>query len=227
MTHSFKPITVYGKGPSPNPVKVLILLHELNLPYTVNSVEFSDVKNPQYLAANPNGRLPTIYDPNTGITLWESGAILEYLVDRYDTERRLSFEPGTPEFYLAKQWLHFQMSGQGPYYGQMVWFHKFHSEKLPSALERYANEVKRVTGVLEGFLEKQSLVDGKNQSEDGPWLVGGKVSYVDLAFVPWQKIVEMLVGKENFDQDLFPIVKGWLEKMLERDSVKKAFEGGH
>ncbi|KAE8419766.1 glutathione S-transferase [Aspergillus pseudocaelatus] len=222
MSTSLQPLKLYGHRPGPNPVKVLILLNELSLPYTIDAVPFSEVKSPSYLSLNPNGRLPTLHDPNTGLTIWESGAIIEYLVDRYDTSRRLSFEPGTHDFYLAKQWLHFQMSGQGPYYGQLVWFKKFHAEQVPSAVERYAKEVNRVTGVLEGWLEKQAGLYGEG---DGPWLVGGKLSYVDLAFVPWQRIPGAVVGVEDFDLDKFPFVKGWLERMMGREGVRVGVEG--
>ena len=116
---SLKPIKVYGKGPTPNPLKVAIVLRQLGLAYEIEPVEFADVKKPAYTAVNPNGRVPAIHDPNTGITVWESGAILEYLVDKYDTEHEISFAPGTVEHYHTKQWLHLQMSGQGPYYGQV------------------------------------------------------------------------------------------------------------
>ncbi|KAE8383066.1 glutathione S-transferase [Aspergillus bertholletiae] len=224
MSTPLKTLTLHGHRPSPNPVKVLILLNELSLPYTIDPIPFSEVKSPAFLAVNPNGRVPALHDPNTGLTIWESGAIIEYLVDRYDTARRISFEPGTPDFYLAKQWLHFQMSGQGPYYGQMSWFIKFHTEKVPSAIERYVKEVNRVTSVLEGWLEKQAVGSGAEGS-DGPWLVGGKMSYVDLAFVPWQRLPPLFVGAEDFDPEKFPFVKAWLGRMLEREGVKVGVEG--
>ncbi|KAF5860633.1 glutathione S- transferase, nitrogen catabolite repression regulator [Aspergillus alliaceus] len=223
MFSNLKPLILYGHRPGPNPVKVLILLNELSLPYKINEVPFTEIKNPPYLSLNPNGRLPTLHDPNTGLTLWESGAIIEYLVDRYDAARRLSFEPGTPDFYLAKQWLHFQMSGQGPYYGQLAWFRKFHQEQLRSAIERYAKEVNRVTGVLEGWLEKQASAESKEG--DGPWLVGAKLSYADLAFVPWQRAIGVMVSTTDYDLEKFPFVKGWLERMLEREAVKVGIEG--
>ena len=117
MTTNLLPIKVWGKG-GPNPPRVAIMLEELNLPYEFQPITFSDVTNPAYLAINPNGRLPAIYDPNTDLTLWESGAIVEYLIERYDTTRKISFEPGSNEGQLARQWLFFQASGQGPYYGQ-------------------------------------------------------------------------------------------------------------
>lgn len=74
-----KPLVLYGGKHGPNPMKVSILLHELALPYTVAAIDFSNVKSPEYLAINPNGRIPALHDPNTELTLWESGAIVEYL----------------------------------------------------------------------------------------------------------------------------------------------------
>ena len=116
--------------------------------------------------------MPAIDDPNTGVSLWESGAIIEYLIDTYDTAGKLSFTT-SPEKYQTKQFLYFQASGQGPYFGQAVWFAKYHSEKIPSAVERYRKEIRRVNKVLDGILS------------DRDYLVGGKCSYCDLAFIPW------------------------------------------
>lgn len=113
MASQLKPIKVWGKG-GPNPPKVAMILEELGIPYDAEAVPMSDIKKPEYLAINPNGRLPSIHDPNTGITMWESGAIIEYLIERYDKEHNLSFESGTAESYHAKQWLFFAASGQGP-----------------------------------------------------------------------------------------------------------------
>ncbi|CAD6567191.1 MAG: hypothetical protein ASARMPRED_000529 [Alectoria sarmentosa] len=223
MSSQIKAIKVWGQG-GPNPPKVAILLEELGLPYEVTPVPLSDVKKPEYVAINPNGRLPAIHDPNTDITLWESSAIVEYLIERYDTKHRLSFAPGTPESYHAKQWLYFQATGQAPYYGQSVWFKKFHPEQVPSAIERYVKEVNRVSGVLDGHLAQQKREHGGSAGSDGPWLVGNKFSYADIAFIPWQKIIGMVLGKDEYDEDNFPHVKDWLSKMTLRDTVKTVLE---
>ena len=219
MSSEVKPIKLWGKG-GPNPPKIAILLEELGLPYHAVAVPLADVKKPDYLAINPNGRLPAIYDPNTDLTLWESGAIIEYLIERYDKTYNLSFAPGTAESYQAKQWLFFQTTGQGPYYGQAAWFKRFHSEPLPSAIERYTKEVSRVTGVLEGHLAQQKVDDDSN----GPWLVGNKISYADLAFISWQTIVTKVVEKNEYDPDHFPHVKQWLSNMTSRKAVKVGME---
>ena len=113
MSASFQPITVWGKG-GPNPPKAAIVLAELGIPHNIIPIPLSDVKNPDYVAINPNGRIPAIHDPNTNITLWESGAIVEYIVDKYDTDHKISFPAGTAESYHTKQWLYYQVSGQGP-----------------------------------------------------------------------------------------------------------------
>ena len=219
---TLKPVKVYGHA-GPNPPKVHIILDELNIPKEEQVIAFSDVKKPEYLAINPNGRLPAIYDPNTDLTLWESGAILEYLIEQYDKDHKLSFVPGSKEAYHAKQWLYFQTTGQGPYYGQGVWFTKFHPEKLQSAIDRYVNEIKRVTGVLESHLAKQKEAFGGGAGFDGPWLVGNKLSFVDFAFVPWQIVAVKVFGEsKQFDDTEFPLVKEWIGKLQARESVKAA-----
>ena len=219
MSQQLKPIKVWGQG-GPNPPKVAIILEELGVPYEEVAIPYSDIKQPEYLAINPNGRLPSIQDPNTGITLWESGAIVEYLIERYDTSHKLSFEQGTPEYYHAKQWLFFQTTGQGPYYGQAAWFIKFHHEQVPSAVERYVKEVNRVTGVLDGYLEKQEAGDGG----DGPWLVGNKLSYADISFISWQQVIAMFLGPDQYDVNNYPHAKEWLDKLSARESVKLVME---
>lgn len=111
---SMKPLKIWGAS-GPNPPKVGYVCEELSLPYDVVDIPFTDLKTPSYLAVNANGRVPALYDPNTDLTLWESGAIVEYLVERYDVEKKISFEVGSKEAQLARQWLIFQVSGQGPY----------------------------------------------------------------------------------------------------------------
>lgn len=106
---ALKPITLYGHSAGANPYKVLIVLHELGLPF--ETIPLSNPKEEWFAKINPNGRVPAIVDPNTDLTLWESGAIVEYLVDTYDKEGKLKGET-TNDNWLIKQYLHFQMSGQ-------------------------------------------------------------------------------------------------------------------
>lgn len=209
---SLKPITLYGHVGGPNPWKVAIVAEELGVPYDYKIIEFAEMKQPPYEKINPNGRVPAIEDPNTGITLWESGAILEYLVETYDKDKKISFTAGTPEYFHAKQWLHFQMSGQGPYFGQGIWFTLFHPEKVQSAIDRYVNEIRRVSGVLNGVLEGRD------------WLVGGKYSYVDAAFVPWFEAVPIVGGGKIDLEKEFPKLSAWLNRIKSRPVVAKVLK---
>jgi glutathione S-transferase len=208
---SLKPITLWAHGSGVNPWKVAMILEELNVPYTLKMIEFPDMKKESYESINPNGRVPAIEDPNTGITLWESGAIIEYLVETYDKQHSISFAPGSKEYYEAKQWLHFQVSGQGPYFGQAVWFTIRHSEKLPSAIDRYINEIRRVSGVLNRVLQ------------DKEFLVGGKFSYADVAFVMWYAIMPLFADRVNLETD-FPLLNAWLERIKARPAIAKIFQ---
>ncbi|KAL2284138.1 hypothetical protein FJTKL_09120 [Diaporthe vaccinii] len=152
-----KPITVYVLGGGPNPFKVLITLEELGIPY--KKVEVEDVKSEAFLKLNPNGRTPVIVDPNNDdFTLWESGAIIEYLVETYDAPGTLHLEDSKSR-WLLRQYLHFQMSGQGPYYGQAVWFYK-QTEDIPTAKTRYIEQIVRVFGVLDGILKDREFLVG-------------------------------------------------------------------
>ncbi|KAL2832864.1 glutathione S-transferase [Aspergillus cavernicola] len=194
-----QPITLYGHHAGPNPKKVAMVLEELNLPYEIKLLEFPKMKQPAYEKVNPNGRVPAIQDPNTGLTLWESGAIIEYLVERYDEKREISFQPGSA-------------SGQGPYFGQAVWFKIHHREKIQSAVDRYVNEIRRVSGVLDGVLQGHE------------YLVDNRYSFADLAFVPWFGIIPWVaVDDVDMEKD-FPNVHAWLERMKARPAVKKVLD---
>ncbi|CAG9997500.1 unnamed protein product [Clonostachys byssicola] len=208
-----KPITIWAHGVGPNPIKVLIILEELGIPY--EKIEVENPKAEEYTKINPNGRVPTIFDPNTDLTLWESGAIIEYLVETYDKEGKLTVKDAKDKWHL-KQYLHFQMSGQGPYFGQAVWFHRFHPEDVPSAKTRYEEQVTRVLGVLDNILK------------DKEYLVANKLTYADLAFVPWSSIVTapQVVGpnfREKYEVDKkYPNFLAWHERVSSRPSVARA-----
>ncbi|APA09444.1 hypothetical protein SS1G_12248 [Sclerotinia sclerotiorum 1980 UF-70] len=136
------------------PIEVIMVLEELNIPYEIKTVRFEDIKKPPFIDLNPNGRAPAIKDPNTNLTLWESGAIVLYLIEHYDKEKKLTYE-SLQEKAILTQWLMFQMSGQGPYFGQCGWFNVLHSEKVPSAIERYNTEIRRILRVLDDTLSAE------------------------------------------------------------------------
>ena len=181
-----------------------------------------EAKSLSTIKLNPNGRLPILQDPNqvdkdrTVLTLWESGAIIEYLVEVYDTKGTISFVAPTErrERWLIRQWLHFQMSGQGPYFGQAGRFnyapHSF-PEYLPNVVKRYTDEVDRVLGVLDLALQ------------DRECLVGNKCSVADLAFLGWDSCIPMIYKGDPPDfRSKYPAYDTWMGKMMERPPVKTA-----
>ena len=169
--------------PTPNGVKVSILLEETGLPYEPHLVRFdaNDQLSPEFLSLNPNNKIPAILDPDgpggQPLALFESGAILLYLA-----EKAGRFLPADPaQRWQAVQWLMFQMGGVGPMFGQVGFFHKFagkdFDDKRPR--DRYVAEARRLLGVLDRQLAGRA------------WLLGDEYSVADIATWPW---VNNLVG---------------------------------
>lgn len=169
--------------PTPNGVKVAIMLEELGLPYEPHRVSFDtqDQLSPAFLSLNPNNKIPAILDPDgpggEPMALFESGAILIYLADK--TGQLLA--PGGAARYETLQWLMWQMGGVGPMFGQLGFFHQFagkdYDDKRPR--DRYAAESARLLAVL----------DQRLQGRD--WIMGAHYSIADIAVLPW---VRNLVG---------------------------------
>ncbi len=169
--------------PTPNGVKVAIMLEETGLVYEPHLVNFAsnDQLSPEFLSLNPNNKIPAIIDPDgpggKPLALFESGAILLYLADK--TGQLIPADPAAR--YHAIQWLMFQMGGIGPMFGQLGFFHKFagkdFEDKRP--LQRYVDESRRLLGVLDRQLA------GKQ------WILGEDYSIADIATFPW---VANLVG---------------------------------
>lgn len=203
----------------PNPWKVTMLLHELGLGDSYELIYLNQAKgqtkDESHTKYNPNGRVPTLIDhSNNDFVVWESGAILEYLVEKYDTQRKVSFEK-LEEKIQAQQYLFFQMSGQGPYFGQAVWFWKYHPERIPSAVTRYVNEIERVLSVMEKAL------DGKD------YLVANKFSYADISFTVWWPVVDWMSTEYSELQgwkERYPNVARWNEAIRERPAIAAALK---
>ncbi|KAK4192957.1 zinc knuckle transcription factor splicing factor msl5 [Podospora australis] len=197
---------------TPNGIKVSILLEELGLPYKVTTLDFSknEQKEPWFLEINPNGRIPALTDTFTDgkpIRLFESGSILQYLVERYDTEHKVSYPIGSREYYEVNNWLHFQMAGLGPMQGQANHFFRYAPEKIPYGINRYQNETRRLYGVLNTHLEKSS----------SGFLVGDRLTIADIASWGWVSAHHWA----GISLDDFPHLNAWLEKLLAREGVEK------
>ncbi|KAH7420180.1 glutathione S-transferase II [Cadophora sp. MPI-SDFR-AT-0126] len=207
-----KPIKLYVSSTGPNPWKPVIILEELQIPYELKLLSFLELTGEEFKNINPCGKVPVMYDPNHDILQWESGAIVLYLIEQYDTEKKLTFDT-VKEKALLYQWLMFQMSGQGPFYGQLSWFNHLHSEPLPSAISRYTEQAHRILRILNDALEGKS------------WLVGDKCTYADLSFFMWNFILAIVMkceGESPFDA--YPNVKAWHERIADREAVKKVVE---
>ncbi|KAG0124137.1 glutathione S-transferase [Tuber indicum] len=207
-------ISLYSHRGGPNPWKVDIVLRHLNIPFETVFIGINgEHKRPPYTNINPNGRAPSLIDhSNNDFTIWESGAIMQYIVQKYDREHKLLFDNFEDNMHV-EQWLMFQMSGQGPYYGQAAWFTHYHPEKVPSAVDRYVKEIKRVLGVLDAWLA------------DKEYLVGGRLSIADIAFVPWHEALGYLDNEEvnNWKKE-FPNAGAWHERVMALPAAKASFE---
>jgi GST-like protein len=198
--------------PTPNGVKVSIMLEETGLPYEPHLVDFGkdDQHTPEFLSLDPNGKIPAILDPDgpggTPLGLFESGAILLYLADKTG-----KFIPADPALrWQTIQWLFFQVGGVGPMFGQLGFFHKFagreYEDKRP--LERYVGETKRLLVVLEKRLEI------------GDWLMGAQYTIADIATLGWVRgLVEFYEARDLVGFTDFPRVAAWLERGLMRPAV--------
>ena len=170
--------------PTPNGVKVSIMLEEIGLPYEPHAINIgqNETWTPEFLSLNPNGKIPAIIDPEgpggKPFGLWESAAILVYLAEK--TGKLLPQDPG--QRYETLQWVFFQMAAIGPMFGQLGFFHKFagreYEDKRPR--DRYAAESKRLLGVLESRLAERE------------WIMGDAYTIADVSMLGW---VRNLVGK--------------------------------
>jgi GSH-dependent disulfide-bond oxidoreductase len=169
--------------PTPNGIKVAVMLEETGLPYEPHLVRFDadEQLSPEFLSLNPNNKIPAIIDPNgpggAPLPLFESGAILLYLADK---SRR--FIPEDPAGrYETIQWLMFQMGGVGPMFGQVGFFTKFagkdYEDKRPR--DRYVAEAKRLLGIIDRRLAERS------------WIAGNAYTIADMAIFPW---INTLIG---------------------------------
>lgn len=200
--------------PTPNGVKVSIILEEIGLPYEPHLVSFerNDQLSPEFISLSSNNKIPAILDPNgpgdKPLALFESGAILIYLAEK--TGQLLSADPA--QRYETLQWLMFQMGGVGPMFGQLGFFHKFagkdFEDKRPR--DRYVNESKRLLGVIDKHL------DGKD------WMVGNSYSIADIALFPWiANLIGFYGAGELVEYEQFKNVARVLAQFQARPAVQR------
>lgn len=201
--------------PTPNGIKVSAMLEEIGLPYEAHKVSFADndQMTAEFLALNPNNKIPAILDPSgpdgQPIALWESGAILLYLAEK--TGQLMPSDPA--EHWQTVQWLMFQMGGVGPMSGQLGFFYKLggkdFEDKRPR--DRYKDEVKRLLGVMDGALSKRE------------YLATEEYTIADIATWPW---IGALVGFYDAGEMLefsgYEHVNRWYQQCLARPASKNS-----
>ena len=190
---------------TPNGRKASIMLEEVGLPYTVHPIDIGKDEQfkPEFLAISPNNRIPAIVDRDNGLSLFESGAILIYLGDKTG---RLLARDGEAR-WRAIEWLMWQMGGVGPMFGQAHHFLKYNRGKAPYAEERYANEVKRLYGVMDKRLASNAFLAGKDYS------------IADVATWPWVSRFDWHVG----DLSPYPNVIRWYREIASRPAVQRGY----
>ena len=203
--------------PTPNGVKVSIMLEEIGLPYEVHLVDFGkdDQKTPEFLSLNPNGKIPAILDPDgpggKPLGLFESGAILQYLAEK--TGKLLPADAARR--WQTIQWLHFQMGGIGPMFGQVGFFHKFAGKEFPDKrpLERYVAETRRLLGVLETHLNGRQ------------WVMDDEYTIADISMLGWvRNLIGFYGARELVAFDSLKHMPGWLERGLARPAVQRGLD---
>jgi GST-like protein len=201
--------------PTPNGIKVSVVLEELGLPYDAHRVSLGDDEQhtPAFRSLNPNNKIPAIIDPDgpggLPIGLFESGAILIYLAEK--TGRLMPDDPVDRLHCL--QWLMFQMGGVGPMFGQFGHFHRFAADKVsdPYPRQRYLEETRRLLSVLDGRLAGREYVMGEDYT------------IADIALFPWVRALDVSYGaREETGLDAMRGVSAWLERCLARPAVKRA-----
>ncbi len=203
--------------PTPNGVKVSIMLEEIGLPYEAHRVNFEtqDQLSPAFLSLNPNNKIPAIVDPDgpggRPLALFESGAILVYLADK--SGKLMPTEAAAR--YETLQWLMFQMAGVGPMFGQLGFFHKFagkdYEDKRPR--DRYVAESKRLLRVLDDRLASRA------------WLMGDEYTIADIATLPWvRNLIGFYGAAEIVGFTEYPHVDRALAAFVARPAVARGLE---
>ena len=188
---------------TPNGHKISIALEEMGLEYQVHHLDLmaGDQKKPEFLAINPNGRIPAIIDrDNNDFAVFESGAILIYLAEK--TGKFLPANPNKRSIVL--QWLMFQMGGVGPMMGQANVFYRYLPEKIPTAIARYQNESRRLFEVM------------NNQLSDNRYLAGNEYTIADMSTWPWVRIFEW----SGVDISGLDHLERWINEIAARPAVQ-------
>jgi GST-like protein len=186
---------------TPNGRKPVIMLEEVALPYMLHRVDITKGEQfkPEFLAINPNNKIPAIIDRDTSTTVFESGAILIYLAEKAGK----LLPTNQKERFQVLEWLFLQVGSIGPMFGQFEHFKRYAPEQVPYALQRYEKETLRLYSVLDRQLEHSEYI-------------AGDYSIADIAIFPWMATYKHL----NLTLDDHPNLKRWFETVNQRPAVQ-------
>ena len=198
---------------TPNGQKIGIALEEMGIEYNAHRIDITKGEQfkEDFLKIAPNNKIPAIVDTDNNLSLFESGAILQYLADKSG-----KFIParGTNDYYTCLQWLTWQVAGLGPMTGQIGYFYKYCPEVIPLGRERYLKETQRLWRVLEKQLEGKQYV------------IGDEYTIADMAIFPWLRVFHYY-GQEvidSFPLDSYPNIKKYIERIEARPAVQKGLK---
>lgn len=188
---------------TPNGRKATVMLEETGLAYRLHKLKLSagDQHRPEFRRINPNGKIPVIVDPGTGLTITESGTVLIYLAEKADA--LLPRETG-PRMNVL-EWLFFQVGNFGPMAGQYEHFRN-HEPRDDYALDRYHNQVQRQLELMDAALEGRAFI-------------AGDYSIADIALLPWVRAVQ----KWGLRLDRHARLRDWYQRLLDRPAVTRGF----
>ncbi|KAG2379405.1 hypothetical protein C9374_007544 [Naegleria lovaniensis] len=215
------PIELYSLA-TPNGQKIAIALEELNLPYQAHTIDIrkGEQFSPEFLKISPNNKIPAIVDTDqSNLTLFESGAILQYLAEKAQqlgNDVVLIPPHGSAAYWQCLQWLTWQVAGLGPMMGQLGFFWKYSKEDVPVGKERYLTETKRLWGVLE-----KHLADGSKQ-----YVLGDQYSIADIAIFPWIRLLNTFPEPvlQAIPIDSYPNIKAYIDRIEQRPAVQRGLK---
>ncbi|KAH8781066.1 glutathione S-transferase [Diaporthe sp. PMI_573] len=205
-------LNIYGCA-SVNPYKMAIAAEELGIPYNYIALDMGagELTAEWFKSVNPNGRAPAIVhikEDGTTVKVFESAACLLYLASEFDKERKISWELGTPEYWMQLSWLSWQVAGYGPMMGQACHFNRYSPEQVPYGSWRYTAEARRLNHVLNEQLATSDFV------------AGNRLTIADIAIFIFAHSNKWC----GVDINECPHVKAWHDKLLERPSFQKALQ---
>lgn len=197
--------------PTPNGHKIAIMFEETGLEHRVVPVDIGagDQFKPEFLKISPNNRMPAIVDHDTGVSLFEGGAILMYLADKSGRLLPADVPENLAARYRVLAWLFWQAAGLGPMAGQLSHYRSYLEEPVPYSEKRYANEYDRLLAIMDVELENREFI-------------AGDYSIADIAAFPWVRPYKRLGN----DIDNFPSLKRWYETLKARPAVRRGIDLG-